>query len=188
MYRSRRSVLHATAAWLVLCATTRAQAPNEFDFDTTQLAVTTIPPNAATHTIAASVTYTGQNLELRASLTVRAGAELRLVRSVLKVFGQIVMEEGSRVTVIDSSLLLPCQFQRHYELVNEGGLLHTERAVIGSTYAGGTLYQTGMLHQRGTWLARHTTMQGLFTLLGDGRGGWAGDRSEEHTSELQSPC
>ncbi len=175
MFARRRTFLHATAAWLALCATAHAQAPNEFDFDATQLAVTTIPPNAATHTIATSITYTGQNLELHAPLTVRAGAELRLERSILKVFGQIVMEEGSRVTVIDSSLLIPCQFQRQYELVNEGGLLHTERAVIGSTYNGATLYQTGMLNHRGTWLARDTVMQSLFTLCGDGRVGWAGN-------------
>lgn len=152
-----------------------AQAPNEFDFDANQLAVTTIPPNGAPHAVSTLVTYTNQNLVLNAPLTVHAGAELRLVGSILKVFGDIVMQEGSRITVIDSSLFLPCQYARQYELRNEGGLLHTERAVIGSTRVGNVLTTTFIMNQRGAWLARQTVAQALVSLHGDGRQGWLGN-------------
>jgi hypothetical protein len=153
----------------------RAQAPNEFDFDTTQLVVTPIPPNGPTHVITTPVTYTGQNLTLHAPLTVRAGGELRLVRSVLRVFGDVLLEEGGRITVLDSSLLLPLQFQHQFDYRNEGGLLHTERAVIGTTRNGGGLYLTQFLNLRGTWLARQTVMQSMGVILADGRSGWGGN-------------
>jgi len=172
----RPIMFSALGAWLVLlpCSVV-AQAPNEFDFDTTQLAVTTIPPNGATHAITTAVTYTGQNLVLNAPLVVRANAELRLVRSVLTVHGSILMEDGSRVTVIDSSVLLPNQYQHQYEMRNEGGLLHTERAVIGSGYQGNALHHTRLLHLRGTWVARQTVVQGMGAVLANGRVGWFGD-------------
>ena len=152
-----------------------AQVPNEFDFDRASLPFTTIPPNGSPHTITGLVTYTNQNLQLNAPLTVRSGAELRLNRSILKVFGTIVMEEGSRVTVTDSSLFLPCLYSRQFELINEGGVLHTERAVLGSTHVGTSLSQTFLMLHRGTWLARQTVAQALITLIGDGRQGWLGN-------------
>lgn len=147
-----------------------AQAPNEFDFDTTQLPVLT-----AAADITASTTYTGENRALTGTLTVRAGAELRLVRSVLTVTGNILMEPGSKVTVIDSSLLLATTGTTRYELRNEGGLLHTERAVLGSAVTSGGLFQSLFLHLRGTWLARQTVVQSLVTTVADGRNGWFGN-------------
>lgn len=147
-----------------------AQAPNEFDFDTTQL-----PVLAAASDITASTTYTGENRALTGSLTVRAGAELRLVRSVLTVTGNILMEPGSKVTVIDSSLLLATTGTTRYELRNEGGLLHTERAVIGSAVTSGGLFQSLFLHLRGTWLARQTVVQAVVTSIAHGRDGWFGN-------------
>ena len=158
---------------LPFCLT--AQAANEYDFDTTQRPLQTIPPNGATHTIASPVTYTDQNLQLLAPLRILANGELRLVRSQLKVQGNILMETGSRLTVIDSSLLLPNQFSGQYEIRNEGGLLHTERATIGTAYLGTSINQVRLLHLRGTWLARQTVLQGLITLISDGRLGWSGD-------------
>jgi len=175
MFLVRVAMWSVSVAWFLPSGSLLAQAPNEFDFDTTQLAVTTIPPNGATHTITTQVTYTDQNLVLNAPLTVRAGAELRLVRSVLKVFGKIVMDEGSHITVIDSSLFLPCQFTSQYELHNEGGLLHTERAVLGSTRVGGVLAHTALVNNRGAWLARHTIAQALICIIGNLRTGHLGN-------------
>lgn len=163
------------AAIVAVAGKAEAQAANEFDFDPTQLALTTIPPSGATHHISTAVTYTGQNLVLNAPLVVHAGAELRLERSVLKVRGNILLEDGGRITVLDSSLLLPCQFQEQYQLRMDGGLLHTERAVVGATYDGPTLYFTALRLLRGTWLARQTVVQGLVTTLSDGRQGWFGN-------------
>ncbi len=170
----RRLVAGVAFAWLTVAAA-HAQATNEFDFEPTTLAINTITPNGATHQITTSVTYTGQHLELNAPLTVRAGGELRLVRSVLKVRGNILLEERGRITVIDSALLLPNTFHQQYVWRIEGGLLHTERSTVGGGYVGSSLSQTRLLHLRGTWLARQTVVQGMVTLLSDGRNGWFGN-------------
>lgn len=172
MPRIHSAVFAAIAA---VAGNAMAQAANEFDFDPTQLPLATIPPSGATHHIATAVTYTGQNLVLNAPLVVHAGAELRLERSVLRVRGNILLEDGGRITVIDSSLLLPCQFQEQYQLRMDGGLLHTERAVVGATYDGPTLFFTALRLLRGTWLARQTVVQGLVVTLSDGRQGWFGN-------------
>jgi hypothetical protein len=165
----------AAAIGLAWSAQVSAQAPNEFDYDPASAAAVAIAPNGATHVVTGQVTYSGQHLTLNAPLEIAAGAELRLVRSALRVFGSVTLREGGRLSVIDSSLLLPCSFQRQYEFRTEGGLLHTERAVIGSGYVGSNLSITRLLHLRGTWLARETVLQGLVTILADGRNGWFGD-------------
>lgn len=152
-----------------------AQAPNEFDYEPASAVAVPITPNGATHVITGQVVYTGQHRTLNAPLEIAAGGELRLVRTALRVFGSVTLREGGRLTVIDSSLLLPCAFQRQYEFRTEGGLLHTERAVFGSGYVGSNLAITRLLHLRGTWLARETVLQGLVTILADGRNGWFGD-------------
>jgi hypothetical protein len=159
------------------CGPLAAQVANEFDFDLSQRPATAIAPNGASHTITSLVTYANQNLTLQAPLVIANGAELRLVGSVLKVFGSILLQDGGRITVIDSSLLLPNTFQGQYEIRQEGGLLYCERAVIGSTRPGGPagLCQTRYLHLRGTFLARHTALDALVTVLSDGRNGWFGD-------------
>lgn len=173
-------------ASLLLTAVCAAQAPGELDFEPAQLPVVTIPPNGAVHTISTPVTYTGQNLVLNAPLVIAAGGELRLVRSTLKVTGSVfvpagnsnravMVQEGGRLTLLDSDLLLPNTFQNQFEFRMEGGLLHTERASIGSAYVGNNLAQTRLLHLRGTWLARHTVVQGLVTIVSDGRTGWFGN-------------
>ncbi|MFY9343243.1 MAG: hypothetical protein WAT39_12175 [Planctomycetota bacterium] len=167
------------AAALFASTAAVAQAANEFDFDTTQLPVTVITPNGNPHQITTQVTYTGQNLQLNVPVTVKNNGELRLLRSQLRVFGNIVMEEGGRITVIDSDLLMPCAFQRQFEIRTEGGLLHTERARIGSGYLGGSLFLTRILHLRGTWLARNTIIQSTSLILADGRTGWFGNTAQK---------
>jgi hypothetical protein len=159
------------------CGPLAAQVANEFDFDKSQWPATAIAPNGASHTITSLVTYTNQNLTLQAPLVVASGAELRLVGSVLKVFGNVLLQDGGRITVIDSSLLLPNAFQRQYEIRQEGGLLHCERAVIGGTRpnAQATLFQTRYLHLRGTFLARDTALEAVVTVLANGRTGWFND-------------
>jgi hypothetical protein len=169
-------LLRGLAAALALLATATAQAANEFDFEPAQLPLVTIPPNGPQHQVLTAVTYTGQHLELNAPLVVRTGAELRLVRSRLQVRGNVLLEDGARLTVIDSDFLLPNDYQLQYELRNEGALVHTERARIGSSAGSqGFLFQTRFLHLRGTWLARQTVVQALVTIISDGRTGWFGD-------------
>lgn len=165
----------ATAAWLWLACAVPAQVTNELDFDTTQLPVATVPPNGSTHTISASTTFVGQHLELHAPLLVPSGVELRLERSILKVFGDIRIEDGGRLSVIDSDLLMPCQYQLQYRLWVVGGLLHTERAVIGGGRVGSQLYWTTILLLRGTWLARQTVLQATGVTLSSGRTGFGGN-------------
>jgi hypothetical protein len=173
--RPRAGALPAAVTPWLLAVAAAAQAPGELDFDPGQLSVVTIAPNGATHVIASPVSYVGQNLLLDAPLTIAAGGELRLERCSLRVRGDVLLQDGARLTVIDSDFLLPNGYQQEHELRIEGGLLHTERATFGSGYVGGNLAQTRLLHLRGTWLARHTVVQGLVTILSDGRGGWFGD-------------
>lgn len=158
-----------------LAAPARAQTANEHDFDPTWQPLTTIAPNGSTHVISGLATYTDQNLELNAPLTIAAGGELRLVRCCMRVRGDVLLQDGARLTVVDGSFLLPNQQQQQNELRMEGGLLHTERATIGSDYVGANLAQTRLLHLRGTWLARHTVVQALVTILANGRTGWFGN-------------
>jgi hypothetical protein len=164
--------------WLAaacVCSVVSGQAPNEFDFDPAWQSLTTITPNGSTHVITGLTTYTGQNLELNAPLTIAPGGELRLVRCCLRVRGDVLLQDGARLTVIDGSFLLPNPQQQQNEIRMEGGLLHTERATIGSDYIGANLAQTRLLHLRGTWLARHTVVQALVTILANGRAGWFGN-------------
>lgn len=160
---------------VAVASTVRAQVANEFDFDGTQLPVVTIPPNGSTHTITSPVTYLGQNLALNTSLLVGSGGELVLVRSQLRINGNVTLERGGRITVVDSSLLLGQSFQQQFNFRNQGGLLHTERALFGAAYDTGVLHHTTLFHLRGTWLARDTIVQGLVTIISDGRLGWWGD-------------
>ena len=150
-----------------------AQAVNEFDFDTAQLPITQPWPLGQPFTISTEVAFVGQNLEHNATLTILAGAELRLVNSELRVLGNIVMQEGSRLTLIDSSLFLPSQpGVPIFELQNEGGFLYTERSVIGGARnSTGAFNQTRFRHHRGTWLARQTVSQAFIRLTGAGAGG-----------------
>lgn len=155
------------------------QAPNEFDFDPGTGASSTLPPNGAVHTITGRVVLSGQHLLLSAPLLVASGAELRLDHCTLEVAGTVTMQEGCRVTVVDSALLLrggaQPPGQPAYEFRMEGGVLQTERALIGSGYVNGNLAQVRLLSLRGTWLARQTVTQALITILADGRTGWYGN-------------
>jgi hypothetical protein len=149
-----------------------AQAPNEFDFDTTQLPLTTIPPGSGTLQIASRVAYTAQNLQLVANVVVQNGGEFVLDRSHLRLRGNLTIQRGGRVTVLDSSLLVASDYSGQFGLIIEGGLLHTERAVIGSAYVNNTIHHMRFLHLRGTWLARQTTIQATGALLANGPQGW----------------
>jgi hypothetical protein len=154
---------------------TAAQVVNEFDFDTTQLPVTTIPAGSGTWTITSPVTYSAQSLQLTGNIVVAAGGELLLERSHLVVRGDITLRRGGRITVLDSSLLIASDFTGQFNLTMEGGLLHTERAVLGGAYANGTIHLVRFLHLRGTWLARQTTVQASGALLANGAQGWYGN-------------
>lgn len=176
-----RSILPRVPCWLLAFlsgAMLRTQAPGEFDFDATQLPLVGIiannQPAVGSHTITGQVVYTGQNLELNAALQIASGAELRLVDSVLVVRGNVTIGDRARLVLIGSTLSLPCVSQGQFQLRNEG-YLHTERSQIGSGYVGSTLVQTTLLHLRGTWLARDTVVQGLVTLLANGRSGHLGN-------------
>ncbi len=105
--------------------------------------------------ISSPVTYTGQNLHLNAHVVVQNGGELVLHRVQLRVRGDITIQRGGRITVIDSTLQIASDFTGQFTLWNEGGLLHTERAVLGGTYENGSVHQVRFMHLRGTWLARH---------------------------------
>jgi hypothetical protein len=168
-------LFRAAAAAAMVAAPGLAQVVNEFDFDVGTLPVVTIPPNGAVHVIATDTVCTGQNLVLNAALEIRPGAELRLVNSRLTVHGGVTVRDGGRLTVIDSSLLLPNQWQMQREFRIEGGVVHTERATIGSTWTSGYLQQTRFLHLRGAWVARETVVQALVPILSYGRGGWDGN-------------
>lgn len=170
-----RSALLPPAA-VLLAAIAPAQAPNEFDFDTTKLAVTDITPSVgATLTITAPTLYTGQNLRLNAHLIVQSGGELVLDRSRLSVHGDIRLLPGGRITVLDSTIEIDSDNSSQFTLWNEGGLLHTERAVLGGTYDTNSVHQIVFMHLRGTWLARQTTMQAVGVVIADGPTGWYGN-------------
>lgn len=181
MTSSVRGVACLLAACALPLTAATAQVANEFDFDVKQLPLSR-PWNpsatvAVAHTLAASTTFTNQNCEHRGNLTVPAGVELRLVNAELRVLGNIVMQEGSRITLLDSSLFLPTQQGvPMFELQNEGGLLHTERSVIGGARnSSGSFNQSRFRHHRGTWLARHTVAQAFICLLGNGSVGYQGN-------------
>ncbi len=159
-----------------LAAPAVAQVANEFDFDPRQLPPTTISPNGPVHVISTNTTWAGQNLVLNVPLTIAANAELRVERATLMVHGDVTLHDGGRLTVVDASLLLPNQFQRQHEFRIEGGVVHTERATIGSTHVLGNVLHATRLHLlRGTWLARETVVQALVTILSYGRTGWEGN-------------
>jgi hypothetical protein len=170
MIPSRATLLAA----LLLATGASAQAPNEFDFDTTQLPVTTVAAGSGTVFISSPVTYTAQNLQLNANLVVQNGGELVLQRSHLRVRGDVTIQRGGRITVVDSELLLPCDFTGQFTLWNEGGLLHTERAVLGGAYSN-VIHAARFMHLRGTWLARHTTLQLMGVVIANGANGWYGN-------------
>tara|TARA_R110002072_G_scaffold243682_4_gene402844 strand:- start:17381 stop:19801 length:2421 start_codon:yes stop_codon:yes gene_type:complete len=170
--------LLATAA--SLSSSLIGQAPNEFDFDTHEYGVTQISPNGpngTTHEIIGFVSYADARLELPADLIVRTGGELVLSNCELIVDGAVLLEDGSRLTVLDSSFLIHNDFQHQHEMTNHGGLLHTERSLFGSQGNNGLIPQCRFRHLRGTWVARHTVLQGLITQLSEGRHGWGGDPS-----------
>ncbi len=181
-----RDLLICVAMASLPLATAVAQAANEFDFEPAWLPVTTIAPNGPTHVVSVPTTYVGQNLELNAPLTIAPGAELRLVRCCLRVRGDVLLQDGARLSVIDGSFLLPNAQQQEHEIRMEGGLLLTERATIGSDYIGANLAQTRLLHLRGTWVARHTVVQALVTILADGRNGWFGNQAHKGGSVVAS--
>jgi hypothetical protein len=167
-----RAVLTTMAP--LLAAAASAQVANEFDFDTTQLTVTTLPPGSGTLFVSSPITYTGQNLRLVANLVVQDGGELVLDRSQLVVRGDITIRRGGRISVLDSSLLISSDFTGQFTLWNEGGLLHTERAVLGGAPSA-SIHGVRFLHLRGTWLARHTSMQLMGVVIANGPQGWFGN-------------
>lgn len=172
----------STASCFVVAALGAAltgQAPGELDFAPAMLPLvdvtSVLSQGSAPVVLTTPLTLVGQNLELHVPLTIAAGGDLQLVRSSLRVYGEVKVLPGGRLSVVDSELTLPNQFQNQFELRVEGGLLHSERATIGSGYLGGLLQQTRLLLLRGTWLARHTVVQGLVTTIGEGRAGWQGN-------------
>jgi hypothetical protein len=155
----------------------RSQVQNEFDFDPVRLpqTVVNLPSGATQHVVQGLVTITDTNRRYVGPMVVRSGAELRIARSSVELLGDLTLEDGSVLRVIDADFLLPNPSQREHEIVNEGALIHTERARFGSGYVGTALNQTRLLHLRGTWLARDTVVQGLITIVSNGRNGWFGD-------------
>lgn len=160
---------------LLLATNATAQVANEFDHDTTQLPLTTLPPGTGTVQITTPLTFTGQNLQLDAHVVVQNGGELVLDRSHLRVRGDITIRPGGRITVLDSTLEIDSDFTGQHTLWNEGGLLHTERAVLGGTYDSSSVHQIRFMHLRGTWLARQTTLQAMGVVIANGPTGWYGN-------------
>lgn len=156
---------------LVLLGVAQAQSP---DLDLRSLATTTVAPNDRSGARPAFVVSTklapwSGRIHVEdaggtpCDLIVRAGGQLSIERSHVELVGDLILEQGGTLRIVDSTFLLRLGQPSQFIYLWRGGWLDTLRTTIGGWEA--RSYTTGLKLKNGLWTARDTTIVGSGGIL-----------------------